>query len=346
MKPIKYKDTGAAVEDIQRRLRVLGYDIGSEGLDANFGEQTRAAVEAFQNSNGIAGTGAVGPRTWSALVDSTFELGDRMLYLRMPHFHGADVKQLQNALNTLGFVAGGADGIYGAGTERAVAELQGNYGITPDGIAGVDTFRALFDLRHIWGGKDGLAHSSTQGLSSVRNHFRILLEVYFEFEAGLRECVHSPEKAAYAAASPDERPSDATPRPALRRLARFANNLEEGARADVIASGEADDEPPIIINTQLCAYDGPAVLRDESVKIVEDIIIFHEKHRMMAAAVKSYCDDYLATHGKQPKQIHIGIPIEVMDGRSQSRHPLALQHTASRILDALCEAAIDGAFNS
>ena len=50
--------------------------------------------------------GFVGDATWAALVDATFTLGDRMLYLRVPHFHGHDVRVLQQALNVLGFACG------------------------------------------------------------------------------------------------------------------------------------------------------------------------------------------------------------------------------------------------
>ncbi len=163
MKPVRPGDRGPAVEDIQRRLLVLGYDLGRTGIDGVFLGRTREAVEAFQREHGLAESGIVGDQTWSAMVDATFTLGDRMLYLRVPHFHGHDVRSMQEALNALGFACGDVDGIFGAFTERAVREFQRNAGLAGDGIIGAETVSALSNLRHVWEGKEPLAHSAAQG---------------------------------------------------------------------------------------------------------------------------------------------------------------------------------------
>lgn len=148
---------GPGVEDIQKRLLRLGYDLGASGVDGVFLGATFEAVRNFQQVRSIAEDGAVGPETWSALVDATFTLGDRLLYLRFPHFHGADVATLQGALNALGFACGAPDGIFGAFTERAVREFQLNTGYPADGIVGSDTVRAVMRLRHVWEDKDPTA---------------------------------------------------------------------------------------------------------------------------------------------------------------------------------------------
>jgi hypothetical protein len=153
MRPIRKGDRGPAVEDVQRRLRVLGADLGLTGIDGVFLGATLAAVQAFQRQHALAEDGDVGPATWAALVDATFTLGDRLLYLHSPHFHGADVRTLQGALNVLGFAAGEPDGIFGAYSERAVREFQANAGLPADGIVGPDTVRALSNLRHVWADK-------------------------------------------------------------------------------------------------------------------------------------------------------------------------------------------------
>ena len=153
MRPIRQGERGPAVEDVQRRLRALGADLGLTGIDGVFLGATTAAVRAFQRDRGLAEDGDVGPLTWAALVDATFTLGDRLLYLHSPHFHGADVSALQGALNVLGFAAGTLDGIFGAFTERAVRDFQSNSGLPPDGIVGPDTVRALGNLRHVWADK-------------------------------------------------------------------------------------------------------------------------------------------------------------------------------------------------
>jgi len=162
MKPVRIGDRGSAVEDIQRRLRMLGYDLGPTGIDGVFFGRTAEAVRAFQTERGLAEDGLVADETWAALVDATFTLGDRMLYLRLPHFHGRDVSVLQEALNALGFACGAIDGIFGTYTEHAVREFQRNAGLVPDGIAGDDTVRALVALRHVWEGKDPRSHSAAR----------------------------------------------------------------------------------------------------------------------------------------------------------------------------------------
>ena len=53
---------------------------------------------------------------------------------------GQEVKDLQEALNTLGFASGKVDGIFGAATERAVKEFQSSVGIDADGIVGPITW--------------------------------------------------------------------------------------------------------------------------------------------------------------------------------------------------------------
>jgi hypothetical protein len=139
---------------------VLGYDLGRTGVDGVFLGATAEAVRAFQTEHSLAGDGTVRDDTWSVLVDASFTLGDRMLYLRLPHFHGHDVDVLQEALNGLGFACGAADGIFGAFTERAVGEFQRNASLPADGIVGPETAAAITNLRHVWEGKGVSVHSA------------------------------------------------------------------------------------------------------------------------------------------------------------------------------------------
>ena len=105
----------------------------------------------------------VDEKTWTALVDASFCLGDRTLYLRMPHFHGHDVQQLQKALSALGFACGDIDGIFGAFTELALRKFQTNLGLPTDGIAGAYTDR-LSVTCIIPGGQGSGARLFTPGL--------------------------------------------------------------------------------------------------------------------------------------------------------------------------------------
>ncbi|WP_170861320.1 peptidoglycan-binding protein [Geitlerinema sp. PCC 9228] len=57
---------GSAIEQLQERLRVLGYFRGQ--ATGFFGSQTEAAVESLQAENQIAVDGVVGPTTWRVLL--------------------------------------------------------------------------------------------------------------------------------------------------------------------------------------------------------------------------------------------------------------------------------------
>lgn len=166
MMPVRLGDRGPAVEDIQRRLLALGYDLGPTGVDGVFLGQTAQAVTSFQARMGIDEDAVVGEHTWAALVDETFTPGDRLLFLRVPLFHGRDVRALQEALSVLGFACGEPDGIFGAFTERATREFQRNAGLVADGIAGDETFGAVRALRHVWEGKDPRSHSAAAGAAA------------------------------------------------------------------------------------------------------------------------------------------------------------------------------------
>lgn len=154
MEPISQGMSGAAVEDIQQRLCALSYHIDEKELtDKYFGDTTACACEAFRHDHALVADNTIDSAAWSCLVDETYQLGDRTLYLRLPNFHGADVRELQNILNILGFSAGTTDGYYGPCTEAAVKQFQENIGLFADGMAFDDTFDALIRLHHVWEGK-------------------------------------------------------------------------------------------------------------------------------------------------------------------------------------------------
>ena len=152
MDTIKRNDTGAAVEDVQQRLVAAGC-LAPDAVSGTFDDATVAALGAFCAKTGMPAAYEVDEKVWSALVDATFSLGDRTLYLRMPHFHGRDVHELQQVLSALGFACGVVDGIFGAHTEDALRKFQLNLGLPSDGIAGAYTYAAIRNLHHSWEGK-------------------------------------------------------------------------------------------------------------------------------------------------------------------------------------------------
>ena len=57
--------------------------------------------------------------------------------------NGGEVKELQRRLKEWGYYNGAVDGIYGKGTVEAVKKFQKKNGLTADGIAGIETYKAL-----------------------------------------------------------------------------------------------------------------------------------------------------------------------------------------------------------
>lgn len=108
-----------------------------------FCDRTREGLRSFQRKRGIPESDVCDEATWQTLIESTWALGSRLLYLTSPHLRGDDVEQLQVRLARLGFNCGKADGIFGALTAQGLADFQQNYGLQPDGICGVETLRAL-----------------------------------------------------------------------------------------------------------------------------------------------------------------------------------------------------------
>lgn len=129
---------------------MLGYSLAVDGV---YLDRTQEAVRQFREAEGLPVGDVIDEKTWSALVDASYSMGDRTLYLRMPFFHGGDVRSLQSVLDVLGFIAGTPDGIFGPHTERALREFQTSAGLVDDGIAGASTFDAIERLRHAWEGK-------------------------------------------------------------------------------------------------------------------------------------------------------------------------------------------------
>ena len=56
---------------------------------------------------------------------------------------GGEVKELQRRLKEWGYYNGAVDGIYGKGTVAAVKAFQYKNGLTADGVAGMETYKAL-----------------------------------------------------------------------------------------------------------------------------------------------------------------------------------------------------------
>ena len=145
-----------AVVPLQRRLKALGYTVGS--ADGYFGSQTYRAVREFQRRNGLKATGVADETTQRVLFSSaaisasgasssSSSSSSSGSYGRQLYWgcEGEDVKQLQKTLLSKGYYqVRTADGVYGQWTYDAVRAFQKDHGLSVDGIAGKNTLRALY----------------------------------------------------------------------------------------------------------------------------------------------------------------------------------------------------------
>ena len=126
---------GADVKALQRLLKHHGYTLTA---DAIFGSATKAAVEDFQNDEGLTVDGIVGPTTWAALV-VTIEENDT----------GKAVKAMEGLLRQKWdpddpeWTQPTVDGTFSSSDTDIVKDFQSHMGITADGIVGPVTWKNL-----------------------------------------------------------------------------------------------------------------------------------------------------------------------------------------------------------
>ncbi len=147
-----------AVVPLQRRLKTLGYAVGS--VDGYFGSRTYRAVREFQKRNGLTATGIADETMQRVLFSSaaiaasgssssSSSSGSASYRLLTWGSKGDDVKKLQKTLLAKGYTqVRVADGIYGEWTYNAVRAFQKDHGLSVDGIAGKNTQSALYGTNY------------------------------------------------------------------------------------------------------------------------------------------------------------------------------------------------------
>jgi N-acetylmuramoyl-L-alanine amidase len=130
----------------------LGF-LADAGGDA-FDPPLDIAVRAFQQQRGLLVDGIVGPATYRSIKEASYGLGARTIrYQPSALQFGDDIAALQVRLQDLGFYLGLADGCFGVELHEALVSFQRETGISPDGICGARTIRALELLgSHVTGG--------------------------------------------------------------------------------------------------------------------------------------------------------------------------------------------------
>ena len=122
-KILKIGDEGDEVLDLQIRLSNLGFKVDSiETTSKKFGSDTENKLKDFQKFRGLKSDGIFDHITAEILIEATFELGNRQLYLQSPMIKGDDVFELQTQLGKLGFDVGRIDGIFGPQTVKALID--------------------------------------------------------------------------------------------------------------------------------------------------------------------------------------------------------------------------------
>lgn len=121
--------TGDNVASLQFLLRQHG---GSVTAHADFDAQTRSAVISFQQSQGLAADGVVGPATWGKLVIGVAPGSTRSYAVRALQFqlrkHGYDVT---------------TDGVFGEQTSAAVGSYKSQHQLTGGTTVGATTWQHL-----------------------------------------------------------------------------------------------------------------------------------------------------------------------------------------------------------
>jgi len=155
---LKLGATGAAVRDLQQKLKALGYLKGS--ADGDFGEMTETAVKQFQQQMGLEVDGIAGIETLRKLASTNVTARPQVTATPTPRptsapqysedtylqvgSTGSLVTKMQDRLIRLGYLDGEATGRFDASTEAAVIAFQKRNCSYWDGIAGKVTLDALF----------------------------------------------------------------------------------------------------------------------------------------------------------------------------------------------------------
>lgn len=157
------------VRDLQVRL-ATAHALSLVGVRLGvFCERTLQALQMFQQRRGLPVIDHCDDATWETLIESTWSLGSRLLYLTAPHLRGDDVEQLQVRLARLGFNCGKADGIFGPNTAHGLSDFQQNYGLEIDGICGPVTLRAMERIGGQTGDGPGVVAVREDELSRATN---------------------------------------------------------------------------------------------------------------------------------------------------------------------------------
>lgn len=135
-------DAGIRVEDLQARLRKLGYL--AEPVDGIYGSRTKAAVSLFQDEAGMKATGTASVKTIRALMARNAPECSSYIQLYRGDT-GFRVSEMQEQLKRLGYLAK-ATGKYDSATVAAVKAFAAAQGVESNGRKADEVLvKAMFD---------------------------------------------------------------------------------------------------------------------------------------------------------------------------------------------------------
>mgnify|MGYP004541787313 CR=1 FL=1 len=148
---LKVGNRGAAVQDVQKKLVALGYNVGSTGADGIFGNSTKNAVIKFQGSVGISKDGIVGSQTLTKLNEAYNNRNKGQSVTSTTSYVGKDyVRKAQVHISNFTGTAISSDGIIGTETRKGIVKclqrslnLDYKSGLAVDGCRGNATNVAL-----------------------------------------------------------------------------------------------------------------------------------------------------------------------------------------------------------
>lgn len=150
---------GADVKALQEKLIKAGYNVGPDGADGDYGNNTFKAVAAFQEDHHLTVDGVAGPETQSALNEAAAAEGkpqekpaqdgnERGLVLPklQTGSRGDAVTLLQAALNIRGYDCGPPDGQLGPKTAAALNRFKESCGLKANGETDEETWKLLLKV--------------------------------------------------------------------------------------------------------------------------------------------------------------------------------------------------------